>query len=286
MREFKFVSKNDYDEKIKFNNKECFVYSKKKINELYKNNRNYTLVGVAKENGDNSIGTLVLSDRSELKVFNREDVSKVFYRDVGYTCVGEDEYIAIVKSRTPFFIWFLCIVGAIILVGFGIGHILDKDPAVPVDTSSSPTTIVPDFPLPETDPNIEEVDSDVKTTPNANIDKKDDISGSAGLVYTLFADATLSTKSVAMMIENPATSNQALTIELLILSNGEEYSIAKSGLVTAGTRLKTMEMNLQNLSLSEGIYTGLYRISFYNSTSGEKALIQSELTDVKITVKN
>ena len=283
MKEFQFVTKNDYDEKLKFDDKKCFVYSKKKINELYKYRQKYLLSGVAKEKGNNPIGTLVLGEGVELKVFNRDDVSKVLYREVGFACVGDDEYVAIVKSRIPFLIWFLCIVGAIILVGFGIHHILDKGPVVPVDTSSSPTSIVPDFPLPATDPNIEEVDSNVKTS-QADVPK--DKSGSAGLVYTLSADATLSTKRVAMMIENPAASNQALTIELLIVSNGKEYSIAKSGLVTAGTRLKTMNLNLQNLSLSEGIYTGLYRINFYNPASGEKALVQSELTNVKITVKN
>ena len=286
MKEFQFVLKNDYDEKLKINNKTFFSYSPKKFNKLYKSKGEYELLGAAKSDGRNEIGTLIMSSGYWLKVFNEDDINKVIFRKVGYAAVGEDQYIIIYKSRIPFLILFILLIAAVILAVFGIGKLLSTDK--PGGQRKGPdqeiVSIKPDFPLPEKDPNLEEVPTNV----NGQGNKKEnpDVVGSASMSYTLSADVSLSTSNVEMLFENPSDSNQAVTIELLILSDGNKYSIAKSGLLPVGTKLQKMNLNLDSISISEGIYTGLYRISFYNPLTGEKAIVESELTDVKITVKN
>lgn len=299
MKEFQFVSKNDYDEKLKFDDQKVYVYSKKKLNELYRYRQKPLIVGCAKEKGKDEIGTLRLGENIQLMVFDRRDISKVIYREIGYACVDDERYIAIIKSRIPFFLWFFVLLAAVIFAGFQLGGLLNKNPVIPVDESStSPTILTPDFPLPATDPYLEEVSSNVNSNDHGNVNPNSDPSGdsdsnpndkgggTAGMSYTLGANVTLSTQKISMYFENPAESNQGMIVELLVLSKGEEYSIAKSGLVTSGTKLRTMNLQTNGVQLPEGIYTGIYRISFYNQMTGEKALVESDLTDVKITVKN
>ncbi len=289
MKEFQFVLKNDYDEKLKIGSKTFFSYSPKKFNKLYKSETEYKLLGAAKADGKGPIGNLIMDSGYSLKVFETNDVNKLIYRKVGYVSVGEDQFILIVKSRIPFLIIFLILIAAVILVFLGIRSLTDNDEeSVGQIKDSTPEiiSVTPDFPLPEKDENLEEVASDVDNN-NASIKNKDpDVVGSASMSYTLSANVSLSDRSIAMMFENPSESNQAVTIELLIQSDGNVFSIAKSGLLPAGTRLQKMNLELNNIIISEGIYTGLYRVSFYNPSTGEKAIVESELTDVKITVTN
>lgn len=288
MKEFQLVLRNDYDEKLKIDSKTFFSYSPKKFNKMYKSKSEYELLGAVKAKGRNEIGMLALGTEYSLKVFETDDVNKLLYRKVGYAAVAENQYILICKSRIPFLLIFILLLAAVVLVCLWVSSIVRNDD----DSSGQPDPpdqgvidVAPDFPLPENDENLEEVTDNVNSNTTNDNDSSDTV-GSASMSYTLSADVSLSDGSIAMMFENPSVSNQAVTLELMIQSNGNSYSIAKSGLLPSGTRLQKMNLELDNISISEGVYTGFYRVSFYNPSTGEKAIVESELTDVKITVKN
>ncbi len=288
MKEFQFVLKNDYDEKLNIGSKTFFSYSTKKFNKLYRSANEYELLGAAKADGNNEIGILVMGTGCSLKVFKSDDVNKLLFRKVGYAAVGENQYILIFKSRIPFLIIFLLLIAAVIPVWLGIRSIINNSSEPVGQTETSETEIIsvaPDFPLPEKDENLEEVASNVDSK-SSKPSNDTDVVGSASMSYTLAADVSLSSGSIAMMFENPSESNQAVTLELLIQSDGNVFSIAKSGLLPSGTRLQKMNLKLDNIVISEGVYTGLYRVSYYNPSTGEKAIVESELTNVKITVTN
>ena len=47
-----------------------------------------------------------------------------------------------------------------------------------------------------------------------------------------------------------------------------------------------MDMIEDSAILSEGVYNAVYKVLYYDALTGEKALVESTITDVALTVTN
>lgn len=256
----------DHDQKLKFEQQDISCYSKKQLEKLYPGG-GWRIVGeVCHNNKEEEIGQLRVGKKNH-KVSGVGGHGKLLNRRAGYVRVGEDEFVVILKSRIPFFILLLCLVSAISLTA-----------AITLSGGGGPVILNPDHPLPDVDQNVTPIEDD-------NSQKADvaDGGGSVSMIYTLEAALDLSTGEIGIYFKNPNASSHDVVLELYAVSGGEEYLLAASGRVAAGYALSVLTLSEDAPQLSEGIYTGLYRLRCYDPDSGEMALVAPEITGVTIT---
>lgn len=258
--------KLDYDNEVKIYGEEIECYSPKKMKELYPN-KDYKVVGeVRAQNKKEAIERIGIGDKAR-KVAEPDAFNKILNKVVGYVAVGQDEYVALLQSRVLFLI---------LLFGFGVGILLI---ALLMWLLLRPDVINPDNPMPEPDQYIETLPDDSgETAPPRNG------GGSVSMVYMLEAELSLSTGEISMYFQNPGDSNHDVTLSLYIVSGDQEILIATSGRLPAGSGLYTMEFDQGSAKLSEGQYAALYRVAYYNPETGERALVESDITDVTLSV--
>ena len=149
------------------------------------------------------------------------------------------------------------------------------DRPAPEDTTKpSETTkpsITPDETLP---PETEKPDSDENKG-----------GGSVSMIYTLDAKLSLKDGKIGVLFQNPNKSTHSVVVELYMVSGDDEYLIARSGLIQKGLGIDVLEFN-NSVSLAKGIYKGVYKVLFYDGTTGEKANVNSNIPGVKITVND
>ena len=75
-----------------------------------------------------------------------------------------------------------------------------------------------------------------------------------------------------------------MVLELYVISGSDDIKIAKSGRIQAGYGLYQMSLLEDAAELSEGVYRGKYKVIYYNPDTGERALVESDITDLQITV--
>lgn len=270
---YRNLPRNDYDQTIKLEGTKIPCYSKKKMDKLYSEESMYTIVGETKrKNKKDEIATLNVW-RSKFIVSKLEDNSKVFYRKAGFVAVGPDQYVVLLKHRFAFLFWFFGLLLGLLLAGLLLWSALFDRP--------EPTIIDPDHPLPSEDPYAEALPEAEAGGEKAD---SEDGGGSVSMIYTLSAEVTLSTGQVRIYFRNPTDSNHDIKLVLYALSGGKEYPLAQSGLLKAGNGLETMELIEGAAQLQSGTYSGKYKLYYYDSLTGEKALVEPEITDLVITV--
>ena len=174
------------------------------------------------------------------------------------------------KNRFAFLLWFLGLLLGLVLAGMLLWSGLTKDP--------EPVIIDPDHPLPTED-------SYAETLPNeGDAVVSEEGGGSVSMIYTLSVNASLSSGTAQIDFRNPSVSNHDVAIILYVVSNGQEYPIAQSGLLKAGNSLNTLELFDDAAILQTGTYSGKYLVLYYDPITGEKALVEPEITDLVITV--
>ena len=264
-----FMMMDDYDQKVKIEKENILCYSKKQLDRLYPNG-DYHIIGETKKKNKKEIISQLRVRKHMLDVCKPDQHSGLLYRRAGYVRVGGDDFVALLVPRWPFLLILLLLLG---ITGILLSLLLNGPaPSTPVN---------PDHPLPPEDVLSKPMEDD--TTEKADVPEG---GGSLSMIYTLDARLSLSTGQIAVYFKNPNASSHNVALELIVISGGEEYVIAQSGLVKAGYALETLEKLAGSASLSEGIYTGLYRLHCYDPVSGERALVSPEITDVKITVMN
>lgn len=276
--ENKYIFKQDYDEKYKIDKEnKVFCYSKKQLKKLHPN-EDYTIIGEAKKNNKkDQIATLVFDDTT-LIVSELDENSKIIYSRSKFVCVGENQYIVLLENRIPFiFILFGLLLG--ILLTYTL--LFNIEGLIKFLTGNNIPVVNPDHPLPDIDPVVEFLEND-----NSEKAESEDGGGSVSMIYTLESELSLSTGKVDMYFANPNASNHDVAIELYITSNGQEILIAQSGLVPMGSSLSQLTMLEDSAILQEGVYSGLYKVIFYNPQTGERALVESTITDLTVTVLN
>lgn len=257
----------DHDRKLKFEGQEIFCYSKKQLDKLYPGG-GYRVVGeVCHNNKKEEIAQLRINKESH-KVSQIGGHSKLLYKRVSYVCVGDDLYIAILKNQIPFFI-----------ILFGLLVALALALTLTLGGEDGPIVIDPDHPLPDVDSNSTQIEDDDSQKPDV-----EEGGGSVSMIYTLSANVSLSTGEASIYFKNPNASSHDVSVELYIVSGESEYLVAQSGLIKAGYALNTLSLDKDGPQLSEGVYTGLYRLRCYDPVSGEMALVAPEITGVEITV--
>ena len=267
---YRNLTRNDYDQTIKLEGTKIPCYSKKKMDKLYSEESMYTIVGETKrKNKKDEIATLNVW-RSKFIVSKLEDNSKVFYRKAGFVAVGPDQYVVLLKHRFAFLFWFFGLLLGLLLAGLLLWSALFDRP--------EPTIIDPDHPLPTEDVNAETLPDEGEAAVS------DEGGGSVSMIYTLSVNASLSTGTAKIDFRNPSISNHDIAIILYVVSDGKEYPIAQSGLVKAGNSLSTLELFDDAAILQEGTYSGKYLVLYYDPVTGEKALVEPEITDLVITV--
>ena len=262
----------EYNKQIKINDQDFLAFSKSALKK-HTNGQKIAIVGeIKKEKTQSGTDFIVIgSEKHNLKPPGSH--SSLLYKKSAYVSIGGNRYVAVLKNRVPFLIILLILLAGIIVSGLMLWSMLKGGNDVPV--------IAPDHPLPEVDSNIEEIVGD-NDTPNSNISEG---GGAVSMIYTLDATINLADNNIDIMFKNPAKSNHDVALELYITKNGERTLISKSGRIPAGNLLRSMTLNPDAAVLSEGVYQGVYKVVYYNPQTGERALIESDITDVTITVK-
>lgn len=262
----KFINKKDYDTSFKFDDKNIKCYSEKKINKLYPSG-NYKIIGETKENNKkNEINKITLADK-ELIVSKYKSNNKIGYKRKYFVAVGENEYICLLKSNLFIFILSFLIIGIVASVIIGISTFL----------STSPLT--PDYPLPKEDEQAVKIEGD---NTQKVVGQKG--GGSVRVRLNNIAKVNLTTGIISMAYQNPNQSTESSVITLVLINNGNEYYIARSGLINAGNQITELKLNDNGIKLTEGVYKGKYIIDHYNPETGEKALTNSIFDDIEIQV--
>lgn len=118
-REFLYISKEDYDKKLKINDDDLFAYSKKKLKDLYPQ-KDYEILGETfekkKRNKEKDIGRIELNEK-RLNVSENGKHNKLFKKQGAFVEVEGGGFIALLKTR----ILAIILIIAILLGGIGGG---------------------------------------------------------------------------------------------------------------------------------------------------------------------
>ena len=283
MKSFHYAVRNDYDQKVRMKNEDVLCYSKKRLAtarpELDPNTLHEARVyseGEKKPNKDTgvskyqqeTVGEMPLG-AEKLGVANAGTNNRFLYKKAGYVCMNDNTCVALCTSRIPFLLAMLGILAAIVVAILLILSLL---------TGDRRPVINPDNPLPPLEENM------VPDTEQGVKEESPEGGGSVSMIYTLSATVDLSTKDVKIHFRNPVMSNHSVSVEFYIVSGGEEYLAAKSGLIPAGNGLFLLTLDDDAPQLSEGVYEGLYRVLYYDPETGVRAHVQSDITGVSVSV--
>ena len=272
----RYVILNDAacDKRIKKPGAEVAYFSKEKLDKMYPPNAadTYSVVGCTAldraDDGRNSNREITVTAGDGETSFDavvRKSYNHLLYKNDGYACLGANKYVVILKRRLlPVIL--LCL--ALLVV---IGAL--------VYTLRAPEDTKPNAPAPDEPSNVTVVEDERS---QEEPERSEEIS----LIYTDNAKIELSTGKITMYFKNPSTCSHDVILELYVLSGEESVKIATSDLIIAGQDLTTMKMETTATKLSEGNYTGMYRLLFFEP--GEKTTDppaqESKITDVDIFV--
>ncbi len=283
MRLFKYSVRNDYDKKVRIKGENILCYSKKRLEsahpELYPDSLHQARAYAEREKKPSKkdgrskyerqvVGEMKMGAQT-IGVAAPKTNHPLLYKKVGYVCLEDNSCLALCVSRVPFLITVFTISAAAIAALILLLLLLNGDPR-PV--------IRPDNPLPPLDEDI------VPETGGEEQVESPEGGGSVSMIYSLGAKITLSTGDVQIHFRNPKRSNHSVAVQFYILSGGEEYLVAESGLIPSGNGLFKLTVAEDAPTLSEGKYSGLYRVSYYDPETGVRAHVQSDITDVDVTV--
>ena len=261
--------KIDYDDEIEIYGEQLDYYSPKQMKELYPDKDSYTIVGeIRRNNKKEAIEKIKIGDKYR-KVAKYKAFSRIFNKEVGYLCVGDDEYILILKSRLAFLLMLFGLGFGILVASLLLWFLLKPEEVTPIN------------PLPPVDTGVQTLPDDGSTArpvdPNGG--------GTVSMIYSLDAEMSLSTGKISMYFQNPKTSNHDVVLELYIISGDQEVLVATSGRLPTGAGLYVMQFDETAAKLMEGTYAAKFKVHYYNPITGEKALVESDITDVTIKVK-
>lgn len=272
----RYVILNDAacDKRIKKPGAEVAYFSKEKLDKMYPPNAadTYSVVGCTAldraDDGRNSNREITVTAGDGETSFDavvRKSYNHLLYKNDGYACLGANKYVVILKRRLlPVIL--LCL--ALLVV---IGAL--------VYTLRAPEDTKPNAPAPDEPSNVTVVEDERSQD---EPERSEEIS----LIYTDNAKIELSTGKITMYFKNPSTCSHDVILELYVLSGEKSVKIATSDLIIAGQDLTTMKMETTATKLSEGNYTGMYRLLFFEP--GEKTTDppaqESKITDVDIVV--
>ena len=246
---------------------EC--YSKKMLDKLYPDG-GYTLLGETKRKNKKEQTAVMAVWRSKFIVSELDSNNTKIYGRKGYVWVDQDTFVVVLQNRFAFLFWLLGI-----LAGLGLAGLLLWGALRP----NEPQLIDPDHPLPTEDPYSESIPDET----GEKVESEEG-GGFVSMIYTLNAEVDLSEQTAKIYFRNPGESNHDIKLILYAISEGEEYPLAESGLIKAGSGLEKMDLLEGAVKLKAGMYAGKYKLYYYDAKTGEKALVEPEIADLVITV--
>lgn len=285
LNSIKMLLRNDFEEAVKLNGVEIPCYSKKDLENMYPND-NWIVVGETKaKNKKKARSELFLADviskdkldfddagnEIPFKVSRAGTHSKLLYKRAGYVPVdtGDDNYVALLKFRAAFIFWLILLIGAIVGVGIALFTLLGGEPE-----EDDPFNIMPPVDISQ---ERDENDNEQEYRPVED-------GGYVSMAYQLMATLDQSTGKIKIYFKNPGRSNHNVSVALYVVSGDDEYKIAESGVIQPGYKLTELDYKGDNIVLKEGIYNCKYLVSYYNPKTGERAVVESEIVNVKLTV--
>lgn len=103
--------------------------------------------------------------------------------------------------------------------------------------------------------------------------------GSVSLTYSRDVEIDLSEGKAKLLFANPSKSNQDMLLQIVIRNT----VILQSGLLSPGYQVTTLDL-FDNAKLSCGTYEGKFVVYYYQTETGEKAMLSTEIP-LTITVK-
>lgn len=104
--------------------------------------------------------------------------------------------------------------------------------------------------------------------------------GAVGLTYAKEVTISLSDKNAALMFANPTKSNQDIVLQLAI----DDVVVLQSGRLEPGNRVSSLGLlDGAEKRITAGGYNGKFVVLYYDRTSGEKAMLNTEIP-VTVTV--
>lgn len=257
-----------YDEKVRLAGQTVACYTKETLEQYYPR-KSYKLVGeTCDRNRERETGRVHFPGGESI-VSAVGSHNRLLYKRKGYLQVGKSQFVMILASRGVFLLRFallLLIAGAALAGGLLVYF------QAPV--------LTPDYPLPPEDTAANAIPGD--DTQKA---QSDNGGGSVTIRLNDTASIDLASGTVTMWYQNPNASNQDSVITLVLTQNGTDYPVARSGLVKTGHQVQELALLPEAPQLAPGVYTGKYLIDHYNPDTGEKAVTNSEFTDIEVTVR-
>lgn len=104
--------------------------------------------------------------------------------------------------------------------------------------------------------------------------------GSVSLTYSKEVSIDLSEETASLVFANPGKSNQDIVLQIMI----RDEVILQSGTLKPGNQVTTLELLSDAAGkLSPGGYDGKFVVFYYDQTTGEKAVVNTEIP-ISITV--
>ena len=99
-------------------------------------------------------------------------------------------------------------------------------------------------------------------------------SGSVSITYSNQVNIRLGERTAKLLFANPGRSNQDMVLQLVI----QDQVILQSGRIVPGNQVKKLDVPPEAAAmLMPGGYEGIFLIHFYDPTSGEKAIVTTEI---------
>ncbi len=122
----------------------------------------------------------------------------------------------------------------------------------------------------------QEMEQHAETIPNDSGEKMENPEGggSVSLTYSNKVTIDLSDKMASLYFANPGKSNQDMVIQISI----QDTVILQSGTLVPGQQVKLLDLlEGAEKQLSPGGYEGKFVVLYYDQTSGEKAMVNTEI---------
>ena len=122
----------------------------------------------------------------------------------------------------------------------------------------------------------QETEQHAETIPDDSDEKLDAPEGgsSVSLTYSNKVTIDLSDKAASLYFANPGKSNQDMLLQISV----QDTLILQSGILNPGQQVKKLDlMEGVEKKLGVGGYEGKFIVHYYDQTSGEKAMVNTEI---------
>ena len=281
--DYKYNLLADYNKFCKIHDTSVSCFSKKELLKKYPD-KDFKIIGEisgkvyeSEKIYDEQPKTIILKD-TEYIVENLNSNLKFIYGRYHFINVGDNNYVVILKNRLPLIFIVILVFVLATVGGIAIGKNIKNKPVKPSEqdiTEDINKPIMPDHDL----IGLTDDDSERVSSPKGG--------GNVSMEYAKYANIKLSTGEITVHFKNPNDSNHSIGLNLYVVSGEDEILIAQSGAIPPKNMVSKITLldGKENL-LKEGIYKGKFKVDYYDLVSGEKAVVNSAIEDVKITVTN